>query len=261
MRYSHYTHLNYFSAGTVFIRQNLTFSDVRFWHIKTVPALKGLRQMLQRHLYFAPFWVRKIKIMMQIYCATDQFVRQISRSPANLLWQRTPVIWLCNVSVTCLDYVPVFLTYQSNSRHIISLWSVNLNLKCQCEQTIWLHNATVTYQSRCIMSMWHIILIYFHLTYQSNYVIWPISIVIYNVPLTCQSYCIISVWPVNRTLRCDVTYQCGCTKALWTINLTVQWHLALSISMYNGIMTYQSDCTMALWPINLTVQWHYDLST
>ena len=33
-----------FSAGTVFIRQSLTYKDVRFWRIKTVPALKGLRQ-------------------------------------------------------------------------------------------------------------------------------------------------------------------------------------------------------------------------
>ena len=29
---------------TVFICQNLTSTDVRFWHIKTVPALKGLKQ-------------------------------------------------------------------------------------------------------------------------------------------------------------------------------------------------------------------------
>ena len=31
-----------FSAGTVFIRQNLTSVDARFWRIKTVPALKEL---------------------------------------------------------------------------------------------------------------------------------------------------------------------------------------------------------------------------
>ena len=29
------------ARGTVFIRQNLTSTDVRFWRIKTVPALKG----------------------------------------------------------------------------------------------------------------------------------------------------------------------------------------------------------------------------
>ena len=34
--------LFFFSAGTVFIRQNLTSTDVSFWSIKTVPALKGL---------------------------------------------------------------------------------------------------------------------------------------------------------------------------------------------------------------------------
>ena len=38
-----YSHSKYFfSAGTVFVRQNLTSLDVRFWRIKTVPALKGL---------------------------------------------------------------------------------------------------------------------------------------------------------------------------------------------------------------------------
>ena len=29
-----------FSAGTVFRRQNLTSVDVRFWRLKTIPALK-----------------------------------------------------------------------------------------------------------------------------------------------------------------------------------------------------------------------------
>ena len=33
---------NSFSAWTVFRRQNLTSADVRFWRLKTVPALKGL---------------------------------------------------------------------------------------------------------------------------------------------------------------------------------------------------------------------------
>ena len=39
--YGHYKYFISFSAGTVFIRQNLTSTDVRFWCIKTVPALKG----------------------------------------------------------------------------------------------------------------------------------------------------------------------------------------------------------------------------
>ena len=38
----HYNLFNSFWAGTVFIRQNLTSIDVRFWRMKTVPALKGL---------------------------------------------------------------------------------------------------------------------------------------------------------------------------------------------------------------------------
>ena len=40
--YGNYTYFNPFSAGTVFIRQNLTSTDVRFWCIKTVSVLKGL---------------------------------------------------------------------------------------------------------------------------------------------------------------------------------------------------------------------------
>ena len=38
----HYTFFNSFSAGIDFRRQNLTSTDVRFWRLKTVPALKGL---------------------------------------------------------------------------------------------------------------------------------------------------------------------------------------------------------------------------
>ena len=40
--YGNYTYFNPFSAGTVFIHQNLTSTDVRFWCIKTVSVLKGL---------------------------------------------------------------------------------------------------------------------------------------------------------------------------------------------------------------------------
>ena len=41
--YGQYKYFNSSSAGTVFIRQNLTSTDVRFWHMKTVPALKELK--------------------------------------------------------------------------------------------------------------------------------------------------------------------------------------------------------------------------
>ena len=41
LKYLNLKYLN-FSAGTVFIRQNLTSTDVRFWRIKTVPALEVL---------------------------------------------------------------------------------------------------------------------------------------------------------------------------------------------------------------------------
>ena len=35
--------LNPFSAGTDFRRQNLTSIDVRFWRLKSIPALKELQ--------------------------------------------------------------------------------------------------------------------------------------------------------------------------------------------------------------------------
>ena len=38
----HYKYFNSFSAGTVFIRQNLPSTDVRSWRLKSVPALKEL---------------------------------------------------------------------------------------------------------------------------------------------------------------------------------------------------------------------------
>ena len=39
--YDHYKYSNSFSAGTVFICQNLTSTGVRFWRIKTTPRWKG----------------------------------------------------------------------------------------------------------------------------------------------------------------------------------------------------------------------------
>ena len=39
--YCQYKDFNSFGARTVFIRQNLTSTDVKFWRIKTTPALKG----------------------------------------------------------------------------------------------------------------------------------------------------------------------------------------------------------------------------
>ena len=41
--YGHNIYFNSFSAGIDFIRQNLMSTAVRFWRIKTVPVLKGLR--------------------------------------------------------------------------------------------------------------------------------------------------------------------------------------------------------------------------
>ena len=37
--YDHYKYLYYYSAGIDFGRQNLTSGDVRFWRLKSIPAL------------------------------------------------------------------------------------------------------------------------------------------------------------------------------------------------------------------------------
>ena len=40
--YGHYEYFYFYSAGIDFSRQNLTSTDVRFWRLKSIPALKGL---------------------------------------------------------------------------------------------------------------------------------------------------------------------------------------------------------------------------
>ena len=40
--YNHYKYVNYFSTEIVFMRQNLTSTDVRFWRMKTIPVLTCL---------------------------------------------------------------------------------------------------------------------------------------------------------------------------------------------------------------------------
>ena len=53
--YGH-TYFNSHSAGIVFLRQNLTSTDVRFWRIKTVPALKGLTSTRLLLYWIITFW-------------------------------------------------------------------------------------------------------------------------------------------------------------------------------------------------------------
>ena len=42
--YSHYKYVCSYSAGIDFSRQNLTSTDVRFWRLKSIPALGVLRR-------------------------------------------------------------------------------------------------------------------------------------------------------------------------------------------------------------------------
>ena len=52
--YDHYKYFNSFSARIVFIRQNLTSKDARFWRINTVPALKVLKVFLPKSNHSTP---------------------------------------------------------------------------------------------------------------------------------------------------------------------------------------------------------------
>ena len=51
--YGHYKYFNSCSAGIAFSRQNLTSTDVRFWRLKSIPALWGLNFISQsNHSYW-----------------------------------------------------------------------------------------------------------------------------------------------------------------------------------------------------------------
>ena len=49
---SYYKYFNSLRVGIIFIRQNLTFKDVRLWRIKTVPELKRLSKKYLYRLYW-----------------------------------------------------------------------------------------------------------------------------------------------------------------------------------------------------------------
>ena len=52
--YVHYIYINSFSAEIVFRRQSLTYVDVRFWRLKTVPAL---RELIFNYITFKHFFL------------------------------------------------------------------------------------------------------------------------------------------------------------------------------------------------------------
>ena len=73
--YGYYKHFNSFSAGTVFMRRNLTSVDVRFWRIKTVPALKGLNMSVKSPNNFREFYVK----MTLYYNIVELYVKAAAR--------------------------------------------------------------------------------------------------------------------------------------------------------------------------------------
>ena len=60
--YDHYNYFDFFSSVIVFISQDLTSTDVRSWHIKTVPALKGLTLDLLNYLFL--YTLRNFQLQM-----------------------------------------------------------------------------------------------------------------------------------------------------------------------------------------------------
>ena len=55
----HYVYFYSFSAGIDFRRQNLTSTDIRFWRLKSIPALKGLKWV--KLLWI--IWIKTTKII------------------------------------------------------------------------------------------------------------------------------------------------------------------------------------------------------
>ena len=98
--YGHYKYVNSFSAGIVFIGQNLTSTGVRFWHIKTVPALKRLIQLCGC-LYFS--WIKNnLSIFSQFEIIIDVLISS--------LW----FIW-----------IPRLLVYSHNKYFLLSVRGID----------------------------------------------------------------------------------------------------------------------------------------
>ena len=70
--YGHYKYCNSFSAGTDFMRQNLTSTDVRFWRIKTLPALKELK-IISSYTGDKTVWIKWVYLRVTVYMLTCQF--------------------------------------------------------------------------------------------------------------------------------------------------------------------------------------------
>ena len=67
-----------YSAGVDFSRQNLTSTDVRFWRIKTVPALEGL-SFYHEDKRFQHFFLCQVHVFCDVnwcsiggYCKFDK---------------------------------------------------------------------------------------------------------------------------------------------------------------------------------------------
>ena len=78
--FGHYKYFYSHSVGIHFRRQNLISTDVRFWRIKTVPALQGLK------------WLREIFIFFRF---KKQHFYQLSKKPKKTKpTMCTPKVWL-----------------------------------------------------------------------------------------------------------------------------------------------------------------------
>ena len=71
--YDQYKYFNFFSAGIVFMRQNMTSkasTDSWFWRIKTIPALKGLMVKFNFIYIYEP----TMKIVLLFRCVSHIFL-------------------------------------------------------------------------------------------------------------------------------------------------------------------------------------------
>ena len=83
--YGHEKYFNSFSAGTVFIRQNLTSTDIGFWSLKTVPALKGSHVVLVTHpVANGKIWRQAVLISHFLYIFLATLTDSTSSNHGNL---------------------------------------------------------------------------------------------------------------------------------------------------------------------------------
>ena len=134
--------VNYFSAGIDFRRHNLTSTDVRFWRIKTLPALKGYtiaissRDFVKGEALLGSF---RDCVTGNDQSLNPHFEQIDSGSEGTILIFH----WLSRRTQTTMEIAtaPLF-------RKRISMWLFQLRVRCSMHHS-FPHNYALYYQALC----------------------------------------------------------------------------------------------------------------